>query len=92
MDQTLELILFNLIQSTLALEYQMPHGEGTESDFICRAKPIVFCFYSMALLCVLCVHRLYFFVTDDWAWNCFDVIRLVPFLRERSMQLLVPLG
>ena len=51
-------ILFNLIQSILALACQMLHEEGSESDFIRRAKPILFCLYSMELLCMLGVHGL----------------------------------
>ena len=51
-------ILFNLIQSFLALDYQMLQWEGTESDFTRRAKPILFGFYSMELLCMLGVHGL----------------------------------
>ena len=50
-------IPFNLIQSFLALDYQMLQVEGTEADFTRLAKPILVGFYSMELLCMLCVHR-----------------------------------
>ena len=42
-------ILFNLIQSFLALDYQMLQGEGTEADFNRLAKPILLGFYAMEL-------------------------------------------
>ena len=42
-------ILFNLIQSFLALDYQMLQGEGTEADFTRLAKPILLGFYAMEL-------------------------------------------
>ena len=49
-------ILSNLIQSFLALDYQMLQGKGTESDFTPLAKPILLGFYYMELLCMLGVH------------------------------------
>ena len=80
-------ILVKFVQSFLALDYQMPQVEGTESDFTRLTKPILLGFYSMELLCMLCVHR--FFFNDDWTRKCFGFILIMQFLFGRCMESVV---
>jgi len=69
----LVLIISNCVFTIYAANYVMDHPEGMNSWML--AADICFCVaFLFELVLRIVVHRLFFFCSGDWKWNCWDFL------------------
>lgn len=70
-------ILANAILIIIVSDYEIQHlGEAIPEDWEILELSLTI-FYGCELLLKIIVHRLYFFVNEEWRWNIFDFFLVV---------------
>jgi len=66
-------IVANTAYTTYSANYEM-ETLGQEHEYHQTVEAVFFAVFVLELVLKLFVHRLYFFVNEDWHWNCFDFL------------------
>ncbi|CAE7756087.1 SFH12 [Symbiodinium sp. CCMP2456] len=66
-------IVANTAYTTYSANYEM-ETLGQEHEYHQTMEAVFLGVFVLELLLKLFVHRLYFFVNEDWHWNCFDFL------------------
>lgn len=70
-------ILANAILIIIVSDYEIQHlGESIPEDWEVLELSLTI-FYGVELMLKILVHRLYFFVNEEWRWNIFDFFLVV---------------
>jgi len=75
-------IVLNSAFIGLALEERIKNPEKDPPVEYVIGEALFLAFYCVELLAKLCVHRLYFFVNDDWMWNCLDFVLVIVSVQD----------
>lgn len=66
-------IVANTVYTTYSANYEM-ETLGQEHEYHQTMEVVFLAVFVLELMLKLFVHRLYFFVNEDWHWNCFDFL------------------
>lgn len=85
-------ILANAILIIIVSDYEIQHlGETIPEDWEILELSLTI-FYGCELLLKIIVHRLYFFVNEEWRWNIFDFFLVVFSFSEVAISRLLVLN
>eukprot|EP00435_Cladocopium_sp_Y103_P071046 s21_g36.t1 len=85
-------ILANAILIIIVSDYEIQHlGETIPEDWEILELSLTI-FYGCELFLKIIVHRLYFFVNEEWRWNIFDFILVVFSFSEVAISRLLVLN
>jgi len=70
-------IVLNAVFMGIVLDENIKNPQDNTTQFIKVVEVAFLVFYGLELVVKLMVHRLYFFVNDEWAWNCLDFLLVI---------------